>query len=328
MSNDIEELLRESIGRHTAGARVPGGMAARARRQVSRRRTARTAGLATAAASAAAAAIAVPVIAAGGGTVADQPGHPAGADGTAGAARQPAGAQHVQTVADVIRHTDRAVSSGNLIMETLTNAKVYSLQKHGSHLRVVRLHYLGYSYRDRATSQLFTGPNTFTGPHHVQIADAERIGSLRPGTRSTDQLLRVAYWNRTYGQTTKREAAPRQPTPLSCSLRQSLSRPSATLRTYLSTSPASIRAAVACGGLAISGHPTVDGQQVIELTGTPKLTSHRLTVDVSPATYLPVRMVFGRLRFDYRWLRPTEANLASLALHPPAGFRRVPYIRV
>jgi hypothetical protein len=48
-----------------------------------------------------------------------------------------------------------------------------------------------------------------------------------------------------------------------------------------------------------------------------------LTVYVSPATYLPVRVVIGGLRQDYRWLAPTAANLAMLKVHIPPGFRRV-----
>jgi hypothetical protein len=44
---------------------------------------------------------------------------------------------------------------------------------------------------------------------------------------------------------------------------------------------------------------------------------------VSPATYLLVRTVIGGLRQDYRWLRPTAANLAKLKVRVPPGFHRV-----
>jgi hypothetical protein len=101
----------------------------------------------------------------------------------------------------------------------------------------------------------------------------------------------------------------------------------AAVRTDLSTSPASIRAAVACGGLRITGRGVVDGIRVIELAGTTRLTRYPLTVDVSPSTYLPVRLTFGTLRFDYRWLRPTAVTMAPFTLHPPAGFRHVTYNR-
>jgi len=46
-------------------------------------------------------------------------------------------------------------------------------------------------------------------------------------------------------------------------------------------------------------------------------------VDVSPSTYLPLRLKFGHLEWDYRWLQPTTANLAKLTVRAPAGFQRV-----
>lgn len=43
----------------------------------------------------------------------------------------------------------------------------------------------------------------------------------------------------------------------------------------------------------------------------------------SPATYLPIRIVIGGLRQDYRWLAPTTANLAMLKVRIPPRFRRI-----
>jgi hypothetical protein len=52
---------------------------------------------------------------------------------------------------------------------------------------------------------------------------------------------------------------------------------------------------------------------------------------VDPVTYLPLRVMWtwkeiGKLSGDFRWLRPTRANLAMLDLPIPPGFRagRVP----
>ena len=42
-----------------------------------------------------------------------------------------------------------------------------------------------------------------------------------------------------------------------------------------------------------------------------------------PTTYLPIRIVIGGLRQDYRWLEPTAANQAKLKVRIPPGFRRV-----
>jgi hypothetical protein len=50
---------------------------------------------------------------------------------------------------------------------------------------------------------------------------------------------------------------------------------------------------------------------------------------VDPSTYLPVRdqvTVGSRvtIRDDFRWLRPTPANLTALDVHIPAGFTQIP----
>ena len=71
-----------------------------------------------------------------------------------------------------------------------------------------------------------------------------------------------------------------------------------------------------------AGTETVQGVPAIKLTSTSKLTSHQLTIDVSQDTFLPVRVVFGDIEMDYRWLQPTAANLAKLAPHIPRGFRQ------
>jgi hypothetical protein len=89
------------------------------------------------------------------------------------------------------------------------------------------------------------------------------------------------------------------------------------------TSPSYVHAALACGGLSVTGHVRVDGTAAIRLTGTKRLLKLPLTMYVSPVTYLLVRTVIGGRRQDYRWLRPTAANLAMLRVRIPPGFRRV-----
>jgi len=174
------------------------------------------------------------------------------------------------------------------------------------------------------TAVMFTGPNTFAGPHHVNMVISSEMSSTKPGTMSDTRWTELDYWNRTWATSTRREPAGPTPAPtsLACSSRQKLSKPDAVLRTYLSTSPASIKSALACGGLVKAGTETVQGVPAIKLTSTSKLTSHQLTIDVSPATFLPVRVVFGDIEMDYRWLQPTAANLAKLAPHIPPGFRQ------
>jgi len=318
MSREIEELLRDGLDRLTAGASVPAGMAERARRARRRRRAARG-GLATGAAAAVAGTVAMAVAVAGGsggGLVSATGGHarPAGAGHPA--------VHHVQTVADIIHKANRALDTSNLIMVSMTNAKVMSLEHANGRERVVTMHEIGYSYRNKMVGYLFKGPNTFAGPKRVRIAISSQMSSMTPGTKSDNLWKEVDYYKHTWAQSTRREAAMPQPTSLACSSRQKLSKPDAVLRTYLSTSPASIKSALACGGLVKAGTETVQGVPAIKLTSTSKLTSHRLTIDVSPDTFLPVRVVFGDIEMDYRWLQPTAANLAKLTPHIPPGFRQ------
>ena len=322
MSRDIEELLRDGLDRLTAGASVPAGMAERAR-QANRRRRVSRGGLATGGVAAVAGGVAMAVAVAGGGG-----GGLVSATG-GGPARHAAAAtghpvQHVQTVADIIHKANKALDTSNLIMVSMTNAKVLSLEHVNGHRKVAVLHEIGYSYRNQMNAVLFTGPNTFAGPHHVNMVISSRMSSTTPGTMSSTRWTEVDYWNQTWAQSTRREPAGPTPAPtsLACSSRQKLSKPDAALRTYLSTSPASIKSALACGGLVKAGNETVQGVSAIRLTSTSKLTSHQLVIDVSPDTYLPVRVIFGHIEMDYRWLQPTAANLAKLTPNIPRGFRQ------
>jgi hypothetical protein len=92
----------------------------------------------------------------------------------------------------------------------------------------------------------------------------------------------------------------------------------------LFTSPVFVRAALACGGLSVSGHVRIDGTAAIRLTGSRAETKLPLVIYISPVTYRLVRTVIGGLRQDYRWLAPTPANLATLTVPIPPGFHRVP----
>lgn len=85
-----------------------------------------------------------------------------------------------------------------------------------------------------------------------------------------------------------------------------------------------IRGELSCGEYATDGRQRIDGMDAIKITGDKGLE----TLWVNPVTYLPVRAVFtfGRLRTqtEFRWLRPTPANLARLSRPVPPGFRQVP----
>jgi hypothetical protein len=92
-----------------------------------------------------------------------------------------------------------------------------------------------------------------------------------------------------------------------------------------------LRAAISCGALAVTGRQRVDGVEAIELTsrrGGPVSE----TLWVSPGTYLPLRVTHSTLtgigvfrqRAVIRWLPLTARNLAKLTVPIPAGFRELP----
>jgi hypothetical protein len=321
MSREIEDVLRDGLDQLTAGASVPAGLAERARK-ANRRRLAARGGLATGGVAAVAGAVAMAVaVSGGGGGGLATAGGPAKPAATGHAASQPA-VHHVQTVAEIVHKAKKALDTSNLIMVSMSNAKVMSLEHANGHQRVVVMHEIGYSYQNKMVGYLFKGPNTFAGPKHVRIAISSQASSMKPGTTSSNLWKEVDYYKHTWAQSTRREPAGPTPAPtsLACSSRQKLSKADAVLRTYLSTSPASIKSALACGGLVRAGTETVQGVSAIRLTSTSKLTSHSLVIDVSPDTFLPVRVVFGQIEMDYRWLQPTAANLAKLTPSIPRGF--------
>jgi hypothetical protein len=318
LSTDIEELLKDGLDRLTAGTRAPAGLARRASQHHRRRRAA--IGSTAAAGTAALSAAAIVAASAGGGAVA---GGPQPHRGTATGVNRPA-AQQAHTVADVIGRTERAISTRNLIMVTTSpSTKVYSLEGSGQHKKIFRLSMVSYSYRNLSRGVLTTiaAPGQTAGRLHLEVGFV--AGRRLPGHKRLSTRTTVNYADKTwYRQQEKLPAGP-APVQLGCDLRKYLSRPDAPLTTYLSNSPASFRAALACGGLKITGHGQVNGAPAIEMTGTRRLTTFPLTVDVSPSTYLPLRLTFGHLEWDYRWLRPTAANLADLTVHAPAGYQRV-----
>ena len=73
----------------------------------------------------------------------------------------------------------------------------------------------------------------------------------------------------------------------------------------------------------MDGLQRVDGINAVKLTGGKALVA----LWVNPATYLPVRAIFGlgqgRAQTDFRWLAPDQASLAQLGVPVPAGFRQI-----
>ena len=96
---------------------------------------------------------------------------------------------------------------------------------------------------------------------------------------------------------------------------------------------------LSCGLFRLDGRQQVDGVEAIKLVSVPRRSvPARETVWVNAATYLPVRVSAtwqpargprSLIIYDYRWLPPTRANLATWhaavrrATIPP-GFRLLP----
>lgn len=323
MNTGIEELLKDGIDRLTAGTKAPAGLAARVRKRHGRRRLA----IHAIAAAGAAAASAIAVAVATGGSGGALPQH----HGVSGAQPQHAapGVSRVtgtqaRTVADVIERAQRALSRRDLIMETTSSSgRVYFLDGSGKHQKILAMKSVSWSYRNITRDELRTIPRSGHRQGPVRLETEYLQGRLLPGNRTQFTLITVDFGKKTWSRRLEQLPAGPAPIKLGCNLRHYLSKSLAPDETYLSTAPSSIRAALACGGLRISGHGQVNGVAVIKMTGTPRLSKYPLTVDVSPATYLPVRLKFGNLWWNYRWLAPTAANLASLTVHAPAGFQRV-----
>jgi len=313
MNGDFEELLRDSMEWFAGTARVPSGLAGLARRQHRRRRLAARAAIAAGTAVASAAV----VIAVTG--------------GAAGAPRPPAragGAVQAQTAAYIVRRAERAVSTRNLILEISTPEQVVISQQPGKRpvtSFIPRSVQWGYHYQSR--TEVFAAYLRRHGRPGAANTDTED-GPLGKSLASSPSLHRftetmVNYSDRTWSRG-------RQLTGLAgggsagtaCELIDGMTDPRAAGEAFF-TSPSYIRSALACGGLSVAGRVRVDGAAAIKLTGTRRLMRLPLTVYVSPATYLLIRVVIGGLRQDYRWLAPTASNLAMLKVRIPPGFRRV-----
>jgi hypothetical protein len=311
MSRDFEELVRGSMEWFTEDVRVPPGLAGRARRHHRRRLFAVPAAIATAAAVCAAALITVT-------------GGVSGAPGLHGHGGGPARAQ---TAAYVIQRAQRAVSTGSLIMEISTPEQVITTEWPGNRpVRSFVPRSVWWAYHDRSRGEVFAGylrghghpdaanTDTENGPLGKSMA---RSPSLHPFTETT-----VNYSDRTWSRGTQLTGLASESPRTACELVKGMTDPLLAGEVFF-TSPSFIHAALACGGLSVTGRIRMGGAPAIKLTGTQRLATLPITLYISPATYLPIRVVISGLRQDYRWLAPTAANLAMLKVHIPPGFRRV-----
>lgn len=82
-----------------------------------------------------------------------------------------------------------------------------------------------------------------------------------------------------------------------------------------------IESGLRCGAFHVAGHQRVDSIDTIKLTG---ISDGRpaFTLWVDARTYLPVQLTGDREVIQFRWLPPTQANLAQLTGTIPPGFHR------
>lgn len=315
MSQEFDELVKDSMARFTDGVRAPEGLAARARHQVRRRRV-RTTWLAGGTAAAAAAAVLIGTLSAG-----SAPASKTTATG------KTTGTATIQTTAVVVSEVEHALArtqTGHPIAftrEVSHGTKLFVLIPHGKPVEVSGA-MLTWS---RGSSQ------------HVEVVTSSgrlALGmrtELRAGksVQTTIAYPQRVWWRGTY-------AAPAAANPkLGCALGDLDRTPGQWAR--------EVRKLLSCGA-KVAGYQRVDGVKAIKL----KLSSSYMRAcvaanDHSPcmpqpvgwtgtlwanaATYLPVRLASHgshySFRIDFRWLAPTEANLAMLHQQIPAGFKHV-----
>jgi hypothetical protein len=289
MNADVGELLRDGIERLTAGAHTPAGLAERACRQHRQRR--RVVRAAVAASTAAVAAATAAVIVAAGVAVGGQPAHR-----TAGPA-----APQVRNAAYLVRHIERALTgaSGRIMYES-----TYGMPAaYGGHRPLIDF----WSYRGVTKSEKGLDGKAL-------VVDAERIS----GGMATDVI--VDYSNKTWWRSVSASS------PLSYALSGCVGPADDYPDPGTAAWAPYVRRTLACGGYRIAGKARIGGQDVIKIIGTAKDLNSRYvpqTFFVSATTYLLIRELIPFGHRDFRWLRPTSANLALLKITIPAGFRHV-----
>jgi hypothetical protein len=299
MGTNFEDLVADSLRQQAAAVAIPAnlaGLAHKARRQQRRHRYYLGTGLT--AATAAGLAVVVPL--------ATQAGpRPAGSSAPA------------QTVAYVVRHTERSIAASaktdvEVAHDIYPGPGIDDVFPNGSKFvaRSTTTWVYGISYRIEFYAAdarpLQDGSLVFAAP---RPGSEERVGRQT----SVDYLART--WSRDYVPPASANASPVAP-PASC---QNV----ATVVPLGAWAPSVpwLRFGLRCGWFRLAGRQRVDGISAIKVVAAH--TSEKVVIWVSPATYLPVQsLTFGTLA-EYCWLVASPRNLALLNAPIPAGFRQV-----
>ena len=236
-------------------------------------------------------------------------------------------AVRAQAAAYVIKRADRAVSTSSLIMEISTPEQVITTERPGNRPgRSFIPRSVWWAYHDGSRGEVFAGYLRRHGQPGAANTDTENgpPGKSLPGSPSLHRFTQttVNYSARTWSRRTQLTGLASGSPGAACELVKGMTDPLLAGEVFF-TSPSFIHAVLACGGLSVAGRMRVNGAAAIKLTGTQRLAKLPITLYVGPATYLPIRIVLGGLRQNYRWLAPTAANLALLKVRIPHRFRRV-----
>jgi hypothetical protein len=246
-----------------------------------------------------------------------------------------------QTTAYVFRQTERALAAAqreNLIEEIHTVGQHYGLgltqvltfRLDGSTVHVVQQ--AGptanqeniWSYRGQLREQ---GLDAAGKP----VFDASSTTAQSPAGQNPVAMnvsgVGVDYTSRTWWRAAIRLSLPAAPSQSACT--------SAYLPPPVGTPvdwPAEIRAALSCGHFRLAGHEQIGTVRAIKLVSEKVDGPYAETLWMDPVTYLPVRLAWhwldhraqgpGTLTGDFRWVRPTPANLGALRVTVPGGFQR------
>lgn len=331
MDNAETELLRESIDRLTQDAQVPAGLAERVFQRNRQRKIALRAGAATSAAVLAAAGLVTAV-------TAGPSAAPGIASGTAHKAVSRLSAKNMAYVSARAEHALATAQRDDLIEEIHTVGHNYPLGL--VQVRVLRER--GNTYRvimqsgataTQADTWYYRGQLREQGLDTMGkvLFDASSTTSQSPAGQRT--LMKISgmgadYTAKTWWHAATQLSLPAAPKQAPCT--------SAYLPPPVGSPinwPAAIRAGLSCGHLRIAGHEQVGTVRAIKLVSVKVDGPYSVDLAVDPVSYLPLRMTWnwldhraqgpGSLSAAFTWARPTPANLGSLRVQVPGGFRHV-----
>jgi hypothetical protein len=316
MNTDFEDLVAQTLQLRAATVRIPAnlaGLAHRARKQYRRRRWVLSSGLT--AMTAAGLAVVVPLA-------------------TQAGPQPTASLPHAETVAYIIRHTERGIAARIEVARDTGPWSQFLVALPLDGRPIIGLS--GSVFTAHSSTEWSYGP-LFRAEYYAADArplyDQNSINS--PAVRRTRLVsvrnTDVDYLNRTWWRTSFPAVGISGP-PASCNpkgfgpLPQAIEDPA----NYTPSVPW-LRYYLRCGSYRLAGRQHVGGINAIKIV-SPR-GGFRQVIWVNPATWLPVQsliyFVAGGyqkqlcLLTDFHWLAATPRNLALLNVPIPAGFRRV-----